>query len=87
MKVYLTRFALTEGICLAEVELSQTDERRVTVLNGGHHFGIFYKPDWHVTAADAINRAEQMRKEKIKFLRTQIDCLEHLDFYKQIKGA
>lgn len=82
MKVYITRYALTEGIYLADVELSQTDDSRVVVLAGGHHFGIFRRPDWHVTLTDAIHRAEQMRKEKIVSLRAQINRLEHLDFLK-----
>lgn len=86
MKVYITRYALTEGIYLAEVELSQTDDSRVTVLHG-HHSGIFRRPDWHVTVTGAINRAEKMRKEKIQSLQKQIDCLERLDFLEQIKDC
>ncbi|MFT9078075.1 hypothetical protein [Ethanoligenens sp.] len=81
MTVYITRYALTEGIYLAEVELSQTDDSRVTVLRG-RHSGIFHKPDWHVTWTDAINRAEKMRKQKIQSLQTQIACLKRMDFYR-----
>lgn len=86
MKVYITRYALTEGIYLAEVELSQTDDSRITALHGPH-LGIFRRPDWHVTVTGAINRAEKMRKEKIQSLQKQIDCLERLDFFKQIKDC
>lgn len=80
MTVYITRYALTEGVYLAEVELSQTDDSRVTVLRG-RHSGIFHKPDWHVTWTDAINQAEKMRKQKIQLLRTLIDRLKRMDFY------
>lgn len=79
MKVWVTKHLFTEGV--QEVEVAQ-----------GYTLQVVYGPapnntvyigegrDWHKTREDAITRAENMRKEKIRSLREKIGQLEKLKF-------
>lgn len=79
MKIYVTKYALTDGIKEhdAEVNGSMAIVRPISTdwvtlyLHGN---------DWHMTANEASIRAEEMRVAKINSLRKQIDKLEAIKF-------
>lgn len=77
MKVWITRYALSEGISEKEVVLSEGSPNMVLERPS---FAHYHKPDWHETKESAIERAEQMRIKKIASLKKQIAKLEKLDF-------
>jgi hypothetical protein len=74
VRVYITKYALTDGIYVRHLEpqpgLSTVWDR---------HVGVYFdKPDWHETRADAEARAEVMRIKKIESLKKQIAKLSSL---------
>ena len=77
MKVYITKYALTEGITEHVAELCSDTMIRVA----GSKYPIYYhKPDWHRRLADAVARAEDMRVKKIAALQQQLAKLEAITF-------
>ncbi len=92
MKVWITRYALSEGIF--EVDAERTDiagmikYQPITSTIGNCYSS---KPDWHETFEDALKQAERMRARKITSLRSQLEKLEKLEFTKtdaeELKGA
>lgn len=80
--VFITKYALTDGILQRDTVGPVDEERYVTVvwpdgLNGVAHFG---RNDWYDTRDFAVKRAEQMRQAKIKSLQKQITKLEAMKF-------
>ena len=84
MKVYITKFALTHGMAEGEAELwDNGNGDTVKMLHSGPVFAkdqLVYKPNWHETIQDAVERAEVMRRNKIKSLHRTITKLEKMVF-------
>ena len=80
MKVWITKYALTDGIIYTEgIEMLGgiwvTDEK---VYLGRNHF--FVGNEYCKTKEQAIQKAEEMRQEKIASLKKQIEKLERMRF-------
>ena len=80
MKVWITKYALTRGIIEADGELTSSDS--VSILNRDLSLPThwFYNGDWHSDKESAIQKAEEMRQEKIASLKNQIEKLEEMRF-------
>lgn len=84
MKVWITKYALTQGI--EEVDLTQVASFKIE--HGYLSFyrknsqlpEVYFKNDWCDTKEQAINKAEEMRKKKIESLKKQIAKLENIKF-------
>lgn len=77
--VYITKHALTKGIC--EMEVCDMSEDGASVF--GKAWDEAYHgegKEWHRTKEGAIKRAEEMRIKKIKLLEKQIEKLKALKF-------
>ncbi len=80
MKVFVTKYALTDGILEKEVEINiNISDRMVTEVKGNYR-NSFHKPFWHLTKDEAIIHAEQLRTRKIISLKKKIIQLEKLTF-------
>lgn len=77
MKVYITKYSLTEGII--EKEAEQFTETGVKTVNEQWP-QYFHKPYWHETMQDALKHADELRIKKIASLKKQIAKLEKLTF-------
>lgn len=80
MKVWITKYALTQGIIEKEAReckgfdgMIQTEEKYPAYFRGEGK-------DWHRTKESAIKRAEDMRQKKIESLKKQIKKLEEMKF-------
>lgn len=73
MKAYITKWVLTRGIIEVEGELT---------LRGGFRTDVMYYQcgEWYIDRDDAVQRAEQLRRAKLKSLRRAIDRIKSLDF-------
>lgn len=79
MKVWITKYALTDGIVEKECEYFEDG----SVREIGNSFPIYYHgegKDWHRTKESAIKKAEEMRNKKIESLKKQIKKLEEMKF-------
>lgn len=80
MRIWITNYALTQGIIEVEhVERSHTDSM-VTHINQLGFRECYHKPHWHESLQDAQKYAESMRQKKLRSLRKQITKLESLRF-------
>lgn len=78
MKVYITKYALTQGIFEKEAE-DRGDEVIKTVDEWPALFHGEGK-EWHRTKESAVKRAEEMKIKKIQSLGKQIEKLKNLKF-------
>lgn len=79
MKVWITQYALTNGI--EEMEAEQCDNAKMVEVRG-EYTGYYHGEgkNWHRTKEGAIKRAEDMRVMKIVSLKRSIAKLEALKF-------
>lgn len=79
-KVWLTRYALSDGISHEEVqEISRIDRVDKYFLVGRFYWYELGK-DIFINKYEAMAKAEEMRIAKIKSLKKQIEKLEKLKF-------
>lgn len=80
MKVWITKYALTDGIIEEEAEPCGKD--MIAVRNERALSSYFHGEgkNWHKTKESAIAKAEEMREKKIASLKKQIDKLEKIKF-------
>lgn len=79
MKVYVTKFTLTQGILEKEAELcSSVSEKMIKVE--GKYTEYFHKPFWYESKEDAINHAEKMKEVQIKSLEKRLEKLKKIKF-------
>lgn len=78
MKVWITKYALTDGIKSAEASISDVSPSMITYgkMNSAHGEG----KDWHRTFDRAVERAETMRGMAIESHRKSIAKLEAMKF-------
>lgn len=83
MKVYVTKYALTQGIFTLEGMVNTEVRPDGTMFcpdkSEGYQMSMF-KPDWHETWEEALAHAEKMREKKIASLRKQMAKLEGMTF-------
>ena len=81
MKVWITKYALTQGIFEAEASECKGFDGMIEVANRySYEFYHGEGKDWCRTKEYAISRAEEMRKKKISSLKAQIEKLENMKF-------
>ena len=80
-KVWVTKYALTQGIFSMEGKVSKDTPSVVAQVNVKYPFVFALKGvDWHETLEEAVDQAEKMRLKKIKSLQKQIKKLENIKF-------
>ena len=79
MKVWITKYALTDGIIEADAEVGGFDTITATWDNGTR-CDNFKSEEWWNQKKNAIEKAEEMRQKKIESLKKQIKKLEEMRF-------
>lgn len=79
MKVWITKYALTQGIWEKDARVCHNISEDMISLEE-NEYNYFHKPFWHDSQEDAIAHAEQMRIKKIASHRKQIAKLEAMKF-------
>lgn len=78
MKVWITKYALTQGIFVKEAFDTSSD--RMIGYQDGSCRSYIHKPDWHTSEAEVLAHAEEMRTKKLRSLEKQIAKLQQLRF-------
>ena len=79
MKVWITKYALTNGIIEAEAEPCGFDIISASWDNGTRCTNLYWE-ECYLSKKFAIKKAEEMRQEKIASLKKQIKKLEEMMF-------
>lgn len=88
MKVWITKYALTEGVLVFDGSVSESYPTMVTIRRSpAHYWETFHGNDWHTTWEAALERAEQMRAAKLLSLEKQRKKLMTLEFVNPDKEA
>jgi len=81
-KVWITKYALTQGIFEVEVEFPPYNEDKnyvkVVKNQGEGYYGE--GKDWHRDKESAIKRAEEMKMRKITNVEKQLEKLKEMKF-------
>lgn len=81
MRVWITKYALTEGILVFEATQSESSPSMIVLRRGsGYTQEYFHGNDWHPTWEAALERAEKMRAAKLLSLEKQRKKLMNLVF-------
>ena len=86
MKVWITKYALTEGIIEAEAEQTQVSEKLITCKKEGWFEGALFPhfygegKEWHRSPEEARAYANLMVRRKIESLDKQRAKLQKLVF-------
>ena len=79
MKVWITKYALTDGIIEVDGEPYGLEWVSASWDNGDK-CNDFEQGEWFDTKERAIQKAEEMRQKKIESLKNQIEKLEGMRF-------
>jgi hypothetical protein len=79
VKVFVTKYALSKGIYVDDIEPSGVCESMVSSKTCSLHYHGKGK-DWHTDRDSALRRAEVMRARKIRSLEDSIARLKGLRF-------
>jgi len=81
MKVFITKYALTQGIIKKDAE-ELSNNGMIKVAKGGDFFfdSYYHKNEWFDNLTDAALHAEEMRKKKIELVKKQLAKLEKMKF-------
>ena len=83
MKVWITKYALTQGIFEIEGEYWQNLEKLdMDVISPTNQPGLYFGKDkeWSLIKEEAIITSNKMRLKKIESLKKQITKLENMRF-------
>ena len=79
MRVYVTKYALTEGILTMEAEPCHVVTMIEVKPKGNGFSQYFHNREWHTDLEAAKARAEEMRQNKIKSVKKQLKRLEEME--------
>lgn len=80
-KVWITKYALTQGIFSVENAEHCIDiSLNMIATKDSGHLTIYHGKDWHRDPATAIAQAESMRRKTVMSLKSRIKKLEGLKF-------
>ncbi len=80
MKVYITKYALTQGIIEEDATLVAGYSTMISVKREHGSMSFFHKGEWYPTRAEAVTRARGLSVKKIHSLRKQIAKLTNMIF-------
>lgn len=83
MKVYITKYALSQGILIGEINIEANENESIN-FKPGHAYYLFHPGEWYKNLESAQRRAEQMKNEKLRMLCKKIERISNLDFTEEI---
>jgi hypothetical protein len=84
-KVFITKYALIEGIKEAEMEVSLNHDnalyfRKCYILKANKSYEMFFDNEFHLTMEDAIKDAKKRQAKKIASLEKQLSKVKKITF-------
>lgn len=86
MKVWISKYALTQGIEEIEAKICNNEDMVERVKDTsivGFQPSQYYHGEgreWHLTKEEAIKKAEEMRDKKIRSVQKQLEKLQNMKF-------
>lgn len=80
VKVYITKYALTDGIMEKTAEFVDSKMIRIPSAGGGFFDAYYHKPYFSTDREDAVKQAEKMRVKAIASAKKKLAALEAMKF-------
>ena len=80
MKVWITKYALTQGIFEKEAEECGIGQGMIRTKEQYPSYYHDEGKDWHRSKESAVKRAEEKKKKKISSLKKKLEKLEKMKF-------
>lgn len=80
MKVFVTKYALTQGIIEREADYCSYLSIGIIKARGPYTFEYYHKPFWYETMEEAIAHAETIRDKKLKSIEKQMKRIKSIKF-------
>lgn len=85
MKVWVTKYALTQGIQTYETGVTVVGHHMVKIRIPGTFDEFFHKGEWFESEEEAIAKATEMRDAKIASIRKKLFALKALTEFEVTK--
>lgn len=79
MDVWITKYALTSGVFVADVERCESINPKMVSGFGRFRGQYYHKPDWHETEDEALARVREMIVSRIGSLKASIRKVEAVE--------
>ena len=80
MKVWISKYALSDGVSEVDVDAKVTESGGLTFRSDTGYQVYYSANDWHNSKEKAVTKAEEMRQRKLKSLYKQIKKLSEIKF-------
>jgi len=81
MIIYITKYALTDGILEAEATISDNSPEMAVVRSKDYNIDqYFHKNEWFYELEQAISNSRNRQRKKLVSLKRQIEKLKRTDF-------
>jgi hypothetical protein len=80
MKVWVTKYALTQGLFEMNAEIIDRGARHVYAKGKGPNGGSIFTREWTKTREEAVAKAEAMKNARIRSLKRSITKLQTKTF-------
>jgi hypothetical protein len=80
MKVWITKYALNQGVFEREVEVCLDVSDKLVRTTDGTYVDRYHKPHWHTTREAAVAQAEKMLARKIASAEKALAKLKNMKF-------
>jgi hypothetical protein len=79
MKVYIIKYALTEGVRIREVDEKDFLDNSTIIVHefGITHTNLYFKNEWCLTEDEVTNKVIEMKQKKIHSLKKSLCKLEN----------
>lgn len=78
MKAWITKYALTSGVEIVEVEPTSFPTMVSQVTPRGEYSPCYHKPDWHETEEEAKDQVKKMIAAKRRSIQKQLNKLKEI---------
>lgn len=79
IKVWITKYALTQGIVEKEAYIYSCG-KMIEIRENNQRGEFYHDEEWHKTKQEAIKKAEEMKEKKVFSLEKQLVKLKTLKF-------
>lgn len=78
--IYVTRYALSSGVFIAEAEVGNNGSKSASWKDANGYWWFMHGKDFHLTEEEALADCERRRKAKIASIEKQRAKLEKMTF-------
>jgi hypothetical protein len=76
MRVYVTKYALTEGVRVVDAEITTTSATMICYRIGDNYDDYAHAGDWFTNAEEAAQQVQKLREKQVASLQKRLDKMK-----------